>query len=367
MKCRAQFLWEWEEACKCGHINFDRTLILEKYGYPLIDIVLTSASVPFGNLCTRGQDYFLEDHRPDLFVYDTNYCSGSGESVFDVKGKRWLYDTSRQVALGQVIHYLERHFRYHSHRKTAYALITDVNVWIIVKATRSSVDLPFGTAPGAGDTLELAEAILFSQNHPFPGRVPEFFTTLVAIFATYHNSEPPPAILSLRRYKLTRPIYGGHSVVWNAQCGDEKFVLKFLDPEKADREISAMKLLEGVPRVIRFADSFPIYFSGAYFFQALLLHPVGTSCNKLRIHLIEENFFRESLVILQEVHARGVVHGDVKLSNFILVDGKDVHLIDFSCARFALELPVSFLTHQRQDLQKLIYAIFLRKPALSIS
>ena len=153
---------------------------------------------------------------------------------------------------------------------------------------------------------------------------------------------------------------GGFSDVWRVSTkepeGDAYFACKVTrDPEKRDqlaREVAALNALVGVPRIpqlVRLIDR-----GSAVDTErepvALITKPVGTSLMD-RVRSLPDGADRESLALdvfesvadtLITAHSKGVVHGDVRPRNIIVVEEEEKHqyyLIDWGHSATKRGLP----------------------------
>jgi len=90
--------------------------------------------------------------------------------------------------------------------------------------------------------------------------------------------------------------------------------------------LSKLETVDGVPKVIRCEAN------------KLLLSPVGTplkeylaGLNTKQRQKFAKRVLDELPPLLAEAHARGVIHGDIRPENIVVVDGK-IYLIDWGCA-----------------------------------
>ncbi|NDH09189.1 MAG: hypothetical protein EBY16_06165, partial [Gammaproteobacteria bacterium] len=93
----------------------------------------------------------------------------------------------------------------------------------------------------------------------------------------------------------------------------------------------------------------PLY-KGISLWEYLLSHPHSSLLPEQRYHMANELF-----IGLEQMHAKGITHNDLKTKNILYDDsGKKIHIIDFGCA---LDLQSSHPTMMRfKNLDKAVFA-----------
>lgn len=92
---------------------------------------------------------------------------------------------------------------------------------------------------------------------------------------------------------------------------------------------------EGIPRLLDFIETDTSFIIVREFIEGTSLdHFTNHFWRKSKREQFIENFFQQSSKILVKIHAEGIYHCDIKLSNFILSPSGKLYLIDFGLIQY---------------------------------
>ncbi|KAI3633237.1 hypothetical protein MIR68_008775 [Amoeboaphelidium protococcarum] len=124
--------------------------------------------------------------------------------------------------------------------------------------------------------------------------------------------------------------------------------------EKLQTEVKAYQLLAELQGIC--IPTFHGYFCGSGWVDFIVMKNVGTSIRRQLWNGVvqatpsfQEEVIFQVAIILQELHRRGVAHGDVRLPNVVRDDQDQLFLIDFSDAVFRCDDELEFNAECKRD------------------
>lgn len=129
------------------------------------------------------------------------------------------------------------------------------------------------------------------------------------------------------------------SVVYMVKSDDnpQKYVCKKVCIKENDvdakREIAALSMLQNTSKVVKLED----YYNDGEFFYLLLEYCSGGNLLKLENEPYIDDaelskVLRKCLLCILECHRLNIIHGDIKLNNFVVSGTGETKLIDFGCS-----------------------------------
>lgn len=122
---------------------------------------------------------------------------------------------------------------------------------------------------------------------------------------------------------------------WAVKVCEKRQIIRERKQEYVKREREALNRLSGVPGFLKlfctFQDHLKLYFVMTYARKGTLLQLMGRD-NKLDMESVKF-YSAQILSAMEEMHARNIIHRDLKMENVLLDDDFHIMIADFGSAR----------------------------------
>jgi predicted Ser/Thr protein kinase len=248
---------------------------------------------------------YLEGRKPDLsfIVKGKDLTVFSVVVVGEVKTRKTQSVIMSDSSLGEIVTFIHRVIKFGVNRTTCFGFITDAeNIYFIKTIYNQSLAQKYSY-----EVTPMYPIIGVGGNYLFTllSQLPE----LLGWCGQF--------VVNARTYDVEKKLGEGlTSTVWESEgCAIKQYRADFKDIKLDEiRFLKLMTEIENVPHLVEIGDDF------------IIMEPVGK-----KIEILCKYHIRSLLKTLEAVHALGIVHRDVRLTNIVELNGA-VLLLDWGYA-----------------------------------